>query len=248
MINEQHAWEILDRYVADCLQIDSCTLLAVYAIGSLGGGYYRPGQSDIDAVLIVQDGSDHIWGTGEELSAPLEALNGRYKEQYQVPKDFGAFPLQEQELIPPYGPEVPSEVARLKLQGKCVYGDYDLAVVPMPTAEDFLQEVQHFEMWWRDEFAKSMPPDRMSPAACTNVILMHLGRYLRIKRDVVEFDKRRLIPVYLKHAPPFVDNEAFRLAEAVLALQELSQAELTRLREGMSDLRARMNAHLGVWQ
>jgi hypothetical protein len=58
-IDEKGAWDILDRYVADCLQIDSDTMMALYATGSLAGGYYRPGQSDIDAVLIVENGLDN---------------------------------------------------------------------------------------------------------------------------------------------------------------------------------------------
>ncbi|GAH08711.1 unnamed protein product, partial [marine sediment metagenome] len=52
VIDEKTAWKILKRYAEDCIQIDSSSLLAIYAIGSLPGGYYRPGQSDIDAILI----------------------------------------------------------------------------------------------------------------------------------------------------------------------------------------------------
>ena len=54
IIDETTAWEILRRYVQDCLQIDATSLLAVYAIGSLPAGYYRPGQSDIDFTLRVE--------------------------------------------------------------------------------------------------------------------------------------------------------------------------------------------------
>jgi len=75
IIGENKAWRILDAYVEDCLAIDSETLLAPYAVGSLGGGYYRPGQNDIDAVLIVRDGSENIWGTSETVSPALRALN-----------------------------------------------------------------------------------------------------------------------------------------------------------------------------
>ena len=71
MIDERSAWQILDRYVQDCLDIDRESLRAVYATGSLGGGYYRPGQSDIDAVLIVADGSQDTWGDLEQGSERL---------------------------------------------------------------------------------------------------------------------------------------------------------------------------------
>ena len=50
-IDEPVAWRILQQYAGDCPEIASGTLLALYATGSLPGGYYRPGQSDIDATI-----------------------------------------------------------------------------------------------------------------------------------------------------------------------------------------------------
>jgi hypothetical protein len=249
VIDEPTAWAILDRYVQDCLQIDRDSLLAVYATGSLGGGYYRPGQSDIDAVLIVKDGSEEIWGDLDAFSKPLEALNQAYKARYGIPKDFGPFALQEGELYPPYPPEwdvLALEIARLKVQGVCVYGHYDLGAVPMPTAEDFRQGARRFERWFRDEFVKSNPIETFSGAACVNTILMHLGRYLRIERGVIEFNKRLLIARYLENDPPFVDVEAFRLVNDSLASRALSEKELERLRQAVRSLRAQMNAYLGI--
>jgi hypothetical protein len=76
-IDEHTAWQILDRYAQDCQKIDSASLKAIFAIGSLPAGYYRPGQSDIDALLIVEDGSQSIWGTCTKPSTQLEKLNRR---------------------------------------------------------------------------------------------------------------------------------------------------------------------------
>lgn len=233
----------------DCLKIDRDSLLAVYATGSLGGGYYRPGQSDIDAVLIVRDGSQDIWGDLDTASKPLEALNRAYKEQYQIPKDFGPFALQEHELYPPYSTEsdvLALEIARLEVQGVCVYGEYDLEPVPMPTAEDFRQDAQRFERWWRDEFSKTTPIETFSGTACVNAILMLLGRYLRIERGVLEFDKRLVTSRYLENEPPFVDEKAFRLVADSLASRVLSEQEVKQLRETVKRLRTQMNAHLGI--
>ena len=122
VINERAAWKIVAEYVEDCLRIDCHSLLAIYVIGSLSGGYYRPGQSDIDAVLIVRTGSRSVWGDTDKPSKALQDLNRRYLERYVIPKDFGPFALQERELFPPYDPEkcLTCEIARLKLQGKCV--------------------------------------------------------------------------------------------------------------------------------
>jgi hypothetical protein len=138
------------------------------------------------------------------------------------------------------------EIARLKLQGKCVYGSFDLESVPMPTPQDFLRDAQRFEEWWRDEFSKEHPLETMSPAACVNTILMHLGRFLRIKRDVIEFNKRRLIRKYLENNPPFVNDNMFRLVEDFLNFHSLSEAENEQLKQYTRWLRTQMNNHLGI--
>ena len=249
VIDEPAAWAILDRYVQDCLKIDRESLLAVYATGSLGGGYYRPGQSDIDAALIVREGTEDIWGDLDTASERLQTLNGAYKERYRIPKDFGPFALQEQALYPPYSDRwdvLALEIARLKEQGVCVYGGYDLDAVPMPTAEDFRQDAQRFERWLRKEFFKSHPIETFSEAACVNTILMYLGRYLRIERGVLEFNKRLLIARYLENDPPFVDEETFGLVGVILSSYRLTEVEVDRLRDTTARLRAFMNAYLGI--
>jgi len=248
-ISEETAWCILEKYTNECLQIDSATLIALYATGSLPGGYYRPGQSDIDAVLIVKNGSEQIWGSSEEPGEPLEELNRCYLEKFSIPKDFSPFPLQERELLPPYDPKndvLTEEIARLKLQGKPVYGLFDLDAVPMPTPNDFLVGAQRFEEWWRDEFSKSTPPEAMSPTACVNTVLMHLSRFLRIKRGIIELNKRKMVSEYLDNEPPFVNREALRLIGTFLKGQSHIEAEIELLRGFTSELRRQMNAYLGI--
>jgi hypothetical protein len=248
MLDENAAWRVLRRYAQDCLEIDGASLLAVFAIGSLPAGYYRPGQSDIDAVLVVRDGSAAMWGTAMEPSAPLAALNRRYLEIYRIPKDFGPFPVQELELYPPYQVELElvPEIARLKLQGQPVYRAFDLSTVPLPTARDFLAHAQHFEQWWRDEFSKSAPLESLPATACVNTILMQLHRFLCIKRGVIEFDKRILTQRYLECGPPFVDPDELALVGRSLSGALLSDAEIERLRRYCGELHVRMNEYLGI--
>ncbi len=249
IIDEAAAWDILHRYAKDCLEIDSSTLLALYAIGSLAGGYYRPGQSDIDAMLIIENGSEHIWGNSEEPSRTLLELNRSYLDRYKIPKDFCPFPLQERELFPPYNPIVDTlalEIARLKLQGKPVHGQIDLDRVPMPTAGDFLDGAQRFEEWWQDELSKAIPSEAMSHAACVNYILMHLIRFLLIKKGIIEFNKRQVVRTYLDNGPPFVNARAFRLVQAFLESQACSKDDARFLGSYVGELRTKMNAYLGI--
>jgi hypothetical protein len=248
-IDERLAWQLLERYVQDCLALDRDSLRAVYATGSLGGGYYRPGQSDIDALLIVADGSQEIWGDLEQGSERLAALNRTYRERYRIPKDFGPFALQEHELYPPYDPAsdlIADEIARLKDQGVCVYGVFPLDDVPMPTAEDFRRCARNFEAWLEAELLAGHPISGFSEAACVNTILIHLGRCLRIARGVLEFDKRALVAAYLAHDPPFVDEVALGLVEASLVGERLSEPQVADLRRSTAQLRTRMNRYLGL--
>ena len=248
VISEKRASDILDLYVQDLLSIGSDSLLAVYAIGSLGGGYYRPGQSDIDAVLLFEDGSEHCWGTGNEPCEALKQLNKTYLETYEIPKDFGPISVQEGQLLPPYDPEdelVP-EIARLKLQGKCVYGGFDLDAVPMPSASDYLRHVQHFEEWFRDRFLRSASFDTLSARGCVNTLLMHLHRFLWIKRGVVEFDKRKLATLYLAQDPPLIDRRLLDLGERSLSGETLAEEIVPELRQRTERLRIRVNHCLGI--
>lgn len=53
IITKEKALDIVNEFKNEITGIDPAGVLAIYLIGSLGGGYYRPGQSDIDTVVIV---------------------------------------------------------------------------------------------------------------------------------------------------------------------------------------------------
>lgn len=248
IIDERSAWRILGLYSGDCAEIDPGSLMAIYAIGSLPAGYYRPGQSDIDAVLIVRDASEAIWGNTDTPSDRLAALNGEYKRRYDIPKDFGPFPLQPRELYPPYDAdkELTLEIARLKVQGKCVYGAFPLDDIPMPTREDYLRDFRHFEEYWDSDFSKNTPIERLSATQCVNTILMHLFRYLIIEKSITEFDKRRIVPLCMASNAPFLSKSALDLVQRHLGDHETGEEETETLRQYVADLRYNMNALLGL--
>jgi hypothetical protein len=248
VILESKAWEILRSYAGDCAALDAGSLYAVYAIGSLGGGYYRPGQSDIDAVLIVQDAPNSYLLSGLEPSDELVRLNWFYARKYAVPKDFAPFPLPVSKLLPPYDPaeELAPEIARLKLQGVCVWGSFDLDKIPMPSPEDARLYVQHFEVWWRDEYSKIRSIESLTAVECLNTILMHLQRFLWIERGLIEFNKLKLINAYLANDPPFNDQSAFDIVEYYLAAGKVSEAETACLRQCLPLLRDVINSNMGI--
>jgi len=247
-IDKITAWNILKLYSAECYQIDPTSLVAIYAIGSLPGGYYRPGQSDIDAVLIVSDGSEAVWGKSAKPNKKLVNLNKRYKQNYGIPKDFSPFPLQPYELHPPYDPnkELTLEIARLKLQGKIVYGTFSLNDIPMPAMEDFLKDFRHFEEYWENDFSIHTPIERMTPTQCVNTILMHLHRYLIIEKGAFEFDKSKIVPLCIAHDAPFLNKPSLDIVQKFLLSEHISQQETRSLRQYVPYFRYNMNKLLKI--
>ena len=116
----------------------------------------------------------------------------------------------------------------------------------MPTSADFLTAAQRFEAWWSAEFAKSTPLEVMSPTACVNTILIHLSRFLQIKKNIIEFNKHKIIPTYLAHQPPYMQPAAFACVETLLAGGDSTPAYTELLRGCVAELRSCMNTHLGI--
>jgi len=212
ILTKEKAFEIISEFKDEIIGIDSVGVLAIYLIGSLGGGYYRPGQSD--TVIIVKD--DALISQKE-----IEEIADKYCQKYSVPKGFGAVVIQEKELFPPYVKseieefEFSIEIARLKTQGLLFYGQYSLNHVPMPTKDHLLKDALIMEKWLYSEFGYPMY-DKLSVTACINCILGTMRRFLMIEKYVFEFNKFETIKVYLDHSPDIIDEKVFSFIDSYL--------------------------------
>jgi len=206
VITEAKAMEIVHEFLSEIRREDD-GILALYLIGSLGGGYYRPGQSDIDTVIIVRD---DVAITQERM----DEIAKKYWHTYEIPKGFGSIMIRLSELSPPYIKseaedfEFTVEIARLKTQGKPVYGEINLNSINMPSKEDFIKDALIMEKWFAKEFGDPMF-EKLQITGCVNTILGCLRRYLMIEKSVFEFNKFLTIDTYLRHDPPFVNEKAF---------------------------------------
>ena len=63
----------------------------------------------------------------------------------------------------------------------------------MQAYHDFRGGARAFEAWFDEVFLPENPFSEFSEAACVNTILIHLGRFLRIERGVLEFNKRAVV-------------------------------------------------------
>ncbi|MDR1465368.1 MAG: nucleotidyltransferase domain-containing protein [Oscillospiraceae bacterium] len=215
VITETRAMEIVEEFLTELRRGGAEDILALYVIGSLGGGYYRPGQSDIDTVILVRNGAGLTQARADEIAA-------RYQKAYRVPKGFGSVLIHPAEMYPPYTKsetdefEFTVEIARLKTQGKAVFGSVGLDAVPMPSRADFLRDVMIFERWSNRYFG-AYPFQKIQFTGCVNSMLIFLRRWLIIEKNIFEFNKFRIIDAYLASDPPITDGQAFDLIRRKLA-------------------------------
>lgn len=214
VITRERALEIVGEFQKEITAIDPEGILAIYLIGSLGGGYYRAGQSDIDTVIIVKDDAT-ITQKG------IDEIAERYWKNYSIPKGFGSIMIYEKELFPPYTKseieefEFSIEIARLKMQGCLFYGQYSLANVPMPTKQHLIEDAKIMEKWLFSEFGYPMY-DKLGITSCVNCILGAMRRFLMIEKSVFEFNKFNTVKAYLDHSPDIIDENVFAFIDQYL--------------------------------
>lgn len=206
-ISYKEAIRIAKQFSREIAQKFPDKITAVFAIGSLGSDYYRPGQSDIDTAVITSYGRDEVHQADDEI----EQIADRYWKEYHVPKGFGAIVFAEEQLYPPYvkSEELILEILRLKTQARLLYGSYDLNQIPTPDKQDIIEDARSFQEWADAEKAKN-PDFRIdSNQTLVNSTLIALKRYLMIQHNIVEFNKFKVISLYLNNQPPIVNDEVF---------------------------------------
>lgn len=239
LISVEEAIRIAKEFAVDVSLIIGGSLLAVFAIGSLGGGYYRPGQSDIDTLIIIDD----MTKFDNNL---IEKITKEYQKKYKIPKGFGAIVVNKRELFPPYNKsdELILEIINLKKQGLLLYGNFNVSCIPMPDRKAIIEDANAFEDWRESETAASK--SLLSMEACSNSILILLKRYLLIKKDIIEFNKMKVISTYLENEPPTINKEIFQLINNYICSknyneQEISEQDLVKMNGFHEDLKLTMN-------
>jgi hypothetical protein len=238
-ISYEQAMGIVQEFVQQIREAYPEKILAVYTVGSLAGGYYRPGQSNIDTTVLADATLEEL----EELREEIDAIASGYCEEYQIPMGFIATVLSKEELYPPYDPqeELPWAILRLKCQSQPVWGSYALDGIPMPDTQAIIAGENAHE----DRRAMELPASfqDMSCAVTVNGIFRMLKRYLIIACGKVELDKRRVVREIWERSPAFLDKEALTLVEKVLeqGADAVDGQELAALQRWHESLRKEIN-------
>lgn len=203
MLSLENAIDVAVAFAAEISEKYPGKILAVYAVGSLGGGYYRPGQSDIDTVVIADFTRKEV----RNVRKVIRSVADRYMEKYDVPKGFGAIVFAKEQLFPPYikEEELIQEILRLKTQGRLIWGQPCTEDIPMPDWGAVKNDILNFQEW-----SDMQPPFEHSEVSFVNSTLMALKRYLLLKYHIIEFNKFKVIDLYLQNDPPLVNPEIFQ--------------------------------------
>lgn len=182
---------------------------AVYAIGSLGSDYYRPGQSDIDTAIITDCSRSEV----DRISEHITEIAYSFQKKYYIPKGLGAVVFSEEQLFPPYikEEELIQEILRLKTQSRLIYGDFNINTIPMPNWKAIKDDILNFQEW-----SDSQPPFEHSATSFVNSTLIALKRYLLLKHHIIEFNKFKVVDLYLQNEPLLVNMEIFEFIDDYL--------------------------------
>jgi len=223
------AWQTLEELSRRLSTALSKPLRSVFVIGSLPGGYFRPGQSDLDLVALFNDPPNR-GNAFEELRVELEEL--ARPEKLISPFDVECLPRFISDLgrNPQTGMlQNPDLVTRMKVQSRQLYGNYPVQSLPMPSSEEWTWETKNFLNWW-EEKSQINPSRFLLPAKQIEKTLALVRLYLAVRRDLVEYNKFKLLETY-DHAIPVVPiSLGTRVAiQAYLANGEINQQAQARL-------------------
>ena len=140
ILDERSAWEAARCFATTVTHRLGADARAVYAVGSLPQGAYRPGLSDIDLVLVLA-------GDGEIPDAEVEAARREAASAGETRIDVGCVILRETDLTPPFPPEreVAPEVLRLDDEGLRLTGDDVRPKIVRPKRSDLVAFIRHYD-------------------------------------------------------------------------------------------------------
>jgi predicted nucleotidyltransferase len=189
-------WSLLER-IAECiLNANLPGFKVLFVIGSLAGGYYKPGQSDVDLVALFA-GSPPAEDETKRLAELLEALVGerpanldidilpRYESDLAIDPDSGLY----------FNPDL---VARLLIQSKKLAGSYDLSQLKMPGPRDFQAEFPSQLSWWR---ANHGPLETCAQPLQAKYLLLVLRSWMAVLCKQLIYNKTELIAAYWQANP-----------------------------------------------
>lgn len=195
-LSEKAVWSLLEKIAERVCKANLPGFKAFFVIGSLAGGYYKPGQSDVDLMALFT-GSRPAEDEYQRQAELLDSLVGKMPENL----DIDILPSYESDLSINLDTGLyqnPDLVARLLSQSRQLAGAYDLSNLKMPGPRDFLAEYPSQLTWWQASYG----PLETCPASLqAKFLLLVLRSWLAVFHDQLIYNKTDLITAY-KNANP----------------------------------------------
>ena len=195
------AWEELTAFAgaADALRLNE--VRAIFSIGSLPGGYFRPGQSDLD-VLVLLRGMPHtemVFNAAQQQEKQrLETLAAQ-----AAPYEMELIFLHESRLQrDPQTGRLPYAdfVQRLLSQSKLLWGAFELSSLEAPGKEDFACAFKRYLEYLRKKHGDDFIKQGILTELLKHVLVL-MRTYLQVQRGMLEYDKTQLAQRYRASNP-----------------------------------------------
>jgi len=244
-VNEEQAWTLLHEFAREASSIDPSRIKAIIAIGSLPGGYYRQGQSDLDVVIIMADANQASGLAKTNFLTAIRETTSKFQSCCDEETKLEAVLVRESELSATNAEGFlanPQLNVRLKVQGHILFGGYDLGLVPMPLPHDLLNEFRQNET--RDISDGETQDEQPDPSGLIKYAFYLIRSYLSIVHVVFDFNKLTLLDTYKKHTPPYEDETFFELISKSLTGEQLDPPEIAELNMHVNNLRIKITSQL----
>lgn len=217
------AWKELSAFADAANGLRLSEARAIFAIGSLPGGYFRPGRSDLDVLVIFHGAPEpkaKFSAAQQDEKERLEALAAQ-AAPYEIELIF----LHETRLRrDPQNGRFPYAdfTQRLLSQSKLLWGAFDLGSLETPEIEDITCAFRRYLEYLR----KKHGDDFLRQGALTELLkhaLVLMRTYLQVQRRVLEYDKTQLARRYGESFPAVpLPSGLTRALEAWLANEAFS--------------------------
>ena len=196
LLSEAAVWSLLEGIAERIQKANLPDFRAFFVIGSLAGGYYKLGQSDVD-LLVLFAGSRPDDIEIKEQTKLLVSLLG----EMPTGLDVDILPRYESDLAtsPQTGLYIHADlVARLLVQSHQLAGAYDLSQLRMPGPADFQAEFPSQLRWWQ---ANHGAPEACAAPLEAKYLLLILRFWLAVLRKQLIYNKTELIAAYRRSSP-----------------------------------------------
>ncbi len=199
------AWEELTAFAgaADALRLNE--VRAIFSIGSLPGGYFRPGQSDLDVLVLLRGtpNAEMVFSAAQqEEKQQLETLAAQ-----AAPYEMELIFLHESRLQrDPQTGRLPYAdfVQRLLSQSKLLWGAFDLSSLEAPGTEDLACAFRRYLEYLQKKHGGDLQIfwKKGGIAELLKHALVLMRTFLQVQRGELEYDKTQLVRRYCESQAP----------------------------------------------